>query len=79
LDQRGLAKPHPVLFYLLKASFWGQGLATEAARAALGIAFGELALNQVDSAAAFDNLASKRVMESYMRYLGLDAEGILLR
>ena len=76
LDQRDLAKPHPVLFYLLKASFWGQGLATEAARAVLGIAFGELALNQVDSAAAFDNLASKRVMEKLgMRYLGLDTEG----
>ena len=76
LDQRDLAKPHPVLFYLLKASFWGQGLATEAARAVLGYAFGEFALNQVDSAAAFENLASKRVMEKLgMHYLGLDAEG----
>jgi ribosomal-protein-alanine N-acetyltransferase len=65
-----------VLFYLLKASYWGQGLATEAARALLEYAFGEMNLPQIDSAAAYDNIASVRVMEKLgLRSLGLDAEG----
>jgi RimJ/RimL family protein N-acetyltransferase len=76
LDHRDQAKPNPVLFYLLKARYWGQGLATEAARALLDYAFGALRLPQIDSSAAFDNTASVRVMEKLgMRYLGLDAEG----
>jgi RimJ/RimL family protein N-acetyltransferase len=76
LDHRDKTKPHPVLFYLLKESYWGKGLATEAAGAVLRYAFGELGLARVDGAAAFDNLASKRVMEKLsMRYLGLDEGG----
>jgi len=76
LDHRDQTKAAPVLFYLLKASYWGKGLATEAAKAVLGYAFGELALARVDSAAAFENTASKRVMEKIgMRYVGLDEEG----
>ncbi len=76
LDHCDPAKPYPVLFYLLKSWFWGQGLATEAARAVLGYAFGELELERVDSGAAFENLASKRVMEKIgMRFIGLDEEG----
>ena len=35
LDQRDASKAQPVLFYLLKAAHWGQGLATEVARAVL--------------------------------------------
>jgi len=76
LDHRDRTKAAPVLFYLLKASYWGKGLATEAARAVLGCAFAELGLARVDSAAAFDNIPSKRVMEKIgMRYVGLDEEG----
>ncbi len=76
LDHRDRSKAAPVLFYLLKASYWGKGLATEAAAAVLGCAFGELELARVNSAAAFENVASKRVMEKIgMRYVGLDEEG----
>jgi ribosomal-protein-alanine N-acetyltransferase len=76
LDHRDPARPNPILFYLLKAKYWGQGLATEAARVLLDYAFGTLNLPQIDSAAASDNLASVRVMEKLgMRSLGLDAEG----
>ena len=76
LDHRDQTKKNPVLFYLLKASYWGKGLATEAARALLGCAFGELGLARIDSGAAFENIASKRVMEKLgMRYLGTDEEG----
>jgi RimJ/RimL family protein N-acetyltransferase len=35
LDQRDASKAQPVLFYLLKAAHWGQGLATEVAKAVL--------------------------------------------
>jgi len=76
LDHRDQAKAAPVLFYLLKASYRGKGLATEAAEALLGYAFGELGLARVDSAAELENIASKRVMEKIgMRYVGLDEEG----
>jgi RimJ/RimL family protein N-acetyltransferase len=76
LDRRDPARAHPVLFYLLRAGCWGRGLATEAAAAVLGYAFGELGLARVDGGAAPDNIASKRVMEKIgMRYLGLDKEG----
>lgn len=76
LDQRDPTKPHPVLFYLLKAAYWGQGLATEAARAVLDTAFGELALPRVDAAAAAENGASVRILEKIgMRHEGRDEEG----
>lgn len=76
LDQRDRAKANPVLFYLLKASAWGQGLATEAAGAVLGFAFGELGLGRVDAAVATDNVASRRVLEKIgMRPVGVDEEG----
>jgi ribosomal-protein-alanine N-acetyltransferase len=35
LDHRDQTTAHPVLFYLLKAKYWGKSLATEAARAVL--------------------------------------------
>jgi ribosomal-protein-alanine N-acetyltransferase len=76
LDHRDRTRASPVLFYLLKAKYWGMGLATEAAEAVLRYAFDELGLAQVNGGAAFENLASKRVMEKLsMRYLGLDEEG----
>lgn len=76
LDHRDPVQTHPVLFYLLKARYWGRGLATEAAEALLSLAFRELGLAQIDGGAAFDNPASKRVMDKVgMTYLGLDKEG----
>ena len=76
LDHREKTREYPVLFYLLKSSYWGKGLATEAARALLDYAFRVLELNRIDSGAEFENVASKRVMEKIgMRYLGIDAEG----
>jgi len=76
LDHRDRTRPAPVLFYLLKASHWGKGLATEAARAVLDYAFGPLGLDRVDGGAAPENLASRRVMEKIgMSYVGLNAEG----
>jgi ribosomal-protein-alanine N-acetyltransferase len=76
LDHIDYRKINPVLFYLLKASYWGKGLATEAARAVIDYAFSELDLARIDSTTAYENIASKRVMEKIgMRYLGLDDEG----
>ncbi len=47
----------------LARQFWGRGYATEAARAALGFAFGELALAEVNSITAVINVPSLAVME----------------
>jgi len=76
LDHIDKTKQVPVLFYLLKSSYWGKGLATEAAGALLDYAFRELELDRIDSGAEAGNIASKRVMEKIgMRCLGIDAEG----
>ena len=61
LDQRDLAKPHSVLFYLLKASFWGQGLATEAAQAIVNYAFEQLGYARLICLIDRDNAASIKV------------------
>ncbi|TFB61308.1 GNAT family N-acetyltransferase [Cryobacterium sp. Sr3] len=47
----------------LARSFWGQGYATEAARAALDVAFGRLDLEQVQAITAVINEPSRAVME----------------
>lgn len=47
----------------LKRAAWGQGLATEAARACLGHAFGPLGLAEILSFTTPDNLRSRAVME----------------
>lgn len=47
----------------LARSYWGQGIATEAARAALGCAFGTLGLDEVVSFTSTTNLRSQRVMQ----------------
>ncbi|TFC90895.1 MULTISPECIES: GNAT family N-acetyltransferase [Cryobacterium] len=47
----------------LARAFWGQGYATEAARAALGFAFGRLELEQVHAITAVINEPSRAVME----------------
>ena len=47
----------------LARAFWGQGYATEAARASLGFAFGRLELEHVNAITAVVNAPSQAVME----------------
>ncbi len=49
--------------YRLDANYWGQGLATEAARAVRDHAFNDLKLDHVISLIHPDNIASRRVAE----------------
>jgi len=76
LEHLDTTKPDPALFYLLKANYWGQGLATEAARALLAYAFGSMNLTSLHGVAAPENVASKRVMEKIgMRFLEISEDG----
>ena len=52
-----------VLGYWLVKSATGHGYMTEAVRAALGFAFGELKLHRVEAASIPENVASVRVLE----------------
>jgi RimJ/RimL family protein N-acetyltransferase len=61
------------LTYILTRSAWGQGYATEAARALLRWAFDTLDLNRVQAEADTRNVASRRVLEK----LGFVHEGTL--
>jgi RimJ/RimL family protein N-acetyltransferase len=47
----------------LARPYWGQGLATEGARATVDFAFGPLALDRIVSITQLPNRASRRVME----------------
>lgn len=47
----------------LSADHWGRGLATEGARAVVGYAFGQLALDELVSFTVPANIRSRRVME----------------
>ncbi len=55
--------PVPEIGWRLHPEYWGRGLATEAARAALDHGFGDLRFDQVVSIYEPDNVASGRVME----------------
>lgn len=59
------------LGYWLGQPYWGQGLATEAARAVLAYGFQELNLNRIQATHFSDNPASGRVMEK----IGMAYEG----
>jgi RimJ/RimL family protein N-acetyltransferase len=62
----GLAQldgPAPDLGYWLGAPYWGNGYATEAARAAIDHAFTELGYEAVQAGARVTNPASRRVLE----------------
>jgi len=61
------------LGYCLAEAAWGQGYATEAARALLQWAFDTLDLNRVQAEADTRNVASARVLEK----LGFELEGTL--
>jgi len=60
----------PEIGWWLARSYWGRGLATEAARAALRDAFERVCLERVISVAMVENSASRRIMEK----LGLRPE-----
>jgi RimJ/RimL family protein N-acetyltransferase len=51
------------LGFRLRRSSWGQGYATEGARALIHLGFGELGVQRVVATTYEDNLASRRVME----------------
>jgi len=55
--------PEVELLYGLAPSAWGQGLATEAARAVLRYGFAELRLARITAGADVPNVASLRVLE----------------
>jgi len=53
----------PEIGYWLGAPFWGQGYATEAVRAVIDHAFGELGHKTLQAGARVSNPASRRVLE----------------
>ncbi len=59
--------------YELAPEYWGQGIATEAARAIVDFGFQELGLRRISSWCIADNVASARVLEK----VGLRQEGRL--
>ena len=62
----GIAKldgVHPEIGYWLGVPYWGQGYATEAARALIDHAFGELGHQTLQAGARVSNPASRRVLE----------------
>lgn len=63
------------LGYVLARPSWGQGFATEAARAVVDCALGEPAVFRVWAVCAVENVASARVLEK----AGLEREGRLSR
>ncbi|MBX3086607.1 MAG: GNAT family N-acetyltransferase, partial [Anaerolineae bacterium] len=59
------------VFYALAKGYWGQGLATEAAHAAVEYGFEVVKLLQIIALAYPDNTASRHVIEKLgMRYQG---------
>jgi ribosomal-protein-alanine N-acetyltransferase len=63
--------PDVEVAYLIRRDRWGQGYATEAARAAIDVAFGPLRLERVVALAYPENAASQRVMAK----LGMRPDG----
>ncbi len=62
--------------YLIDKAFWGQGLATEAARAILEYGFGDLNLSRLICLIDPENIASKRVAEKIGMRLERKVDGI---
>jgi ribosomal-protein-alanine N-acetyltransferase len=55
--------PEIELIYGISTPYWGMGLATEAARAAIRYSFEEVGLDRIVGIADTDNIASQRVLE----------------
>ena len=60
------------IFYNLLPSHWGQGYATEAAKALIIFGFNTLQLHRIEAGAATENVASLRVLEK----VGMRREGM---
>lgn len=58
-----LREDGPELGYWFGAPFWGRGYATEAARALIDYAFGDLGCERLHAGARVSNPASRRVLE----------------
>jgi RimJ/RimL family protein N-acetyltransferase len=58
-----LREDGPELGYWLGVAYWGRGFATEAVRALIDYAFGDLELDTLISGARVNNPASRRVLE----------------
>lgn len=55
----------------IRADYWGQGLALDAARTIVGFGFSELELHRISAAVGPDNIASRRLVGRLgMRYEG---------
>jgi RimJ/RimL family protein N-acetyltransferase len=67
------ASRHGDIGYEIAADEWGHGYATEAARAMMAFAFGELKLHRLWATCLAENTASARVLEK----LGMQLEGRL--
>jgi RimJ/RimL family protein N-acetyltransferase len=68
---------HAEMGYWIGRAFWGQGYATEAARALLAYAFGQRKLNRVHACHFTRNPASGRVMQKIgMQYEGRQREHV---
>ena len=69
-----------ILGYRLRRAVWGQGYATEGARALIRLAFSEQGVLRVVATTYQDNLASRRVMEklglTLVRHFRITAEDI---
>lgn len=61
------------VFYSIGKNYWGNGYATEAAKAMLSYAFGKLGLDKIIAAVHPDNIASNRVLEK----IGLKRTGVI--
>jgi RimJ/RimL family protein N-acetyltransferase len=70
---RDQANREGVIGYTLRFEAWGQGYATETARALLAFAFGPLALHRVIATTSPLNVASHRVLEK----TGMEREGLM--
>ncbi|WP_089938503.1 GNAT family N-acetyltransferase [Candidatus Entotheonella palauensis] len=78
--------PDVEVFYALAKPYWGQGLATEGARASLCYGFELLGLDYIIAGAFVDNVASRRVLEKIgmtytgeMTFSGLTVAGYMIR
>lgn len=59
----------PEVTYLLAKSYWGQGLATEVARACLRYGFSQLVSERIVAVTKLENVASQRVLQKVgMKY-----------
>ena len=68
------ASPCVEIGWHLSPSFWGQGYATEGARAALQFGFEQLVLDEIVSFTVPANIASRRVMEKIGMTRDLDGD-----